>query len=719
MSRVRMSRNTLLAIAVTPIAIAIQLFSLYLGWLNYRMSEVLVAQQWKTPTLIFANGNGEGDPILELYGGDWRATEPVLLDQVPDYVPNAFIAAEDVRFRRHPGIDPIGIMRALVSNLRSGRIGQGGSTIDQQLVKSLLLSSERTYRRKAVEAILAVILDARMSKDEILEAYLNEVYLGHQRGHSIRGLDEASRLFYDKAPEKLTPAEVALIAAIVPAPNRDTPEKRPEVARERRNRILERMKDEGWLDEKQYGEALKTRARFTGGELPQTPWRHYLDALRAEIAERAGEEALRQGGLRIVATIDPAMQREAERAVRTETRRLRQRFDWLDAAGDARVQAALLSIDPETGAVRALVSGADPGSRSLDRTSVMRRQPGSAFKPFPYLTAIESRNFTPATLIQDTPLRIELALNDVWEPHNYDERFRGRVTLREAFEKSLNIPAIRISREVGLRKVVAGAREAGFEGKIDAVPALSLGVAGVSMRELAGAYTIFPNLGTRSDPFLLAEMHDRSGKLLYRHEPQKIEVTSPQVAYVMHSLLRGVVRRGTASRLSRYGLGHTAGKTGTTSDYRDAWFAGYTPDLVTTVWVGTDRGAPLRLSSAEAAVPIWGTYMSRIKTSRKEIEAPEGVVFRNIDPQSGWVWAEGCPGPRREVFLSGTAPTRECPRGLLGQIARKILFDEESFDEPAAITFDKFRRWAHEVDQNRQRVESFFARIRRVFDSDD
>jgi penicillin-binding protein 1B len=714
-----MNRNTLLAIAATPLVIAIQVFSLYLGWLNHRMSEVLVAEQWKTPTLIYANGDADGEPVLELYGSDWRATEPVLLDEIPDYIPNAFIAAEDVRFRSHPGIDPIGIARALVSNVRSGRVGQGGSTIDQQLVKSLLLSSERTYRRKAIEAILAIILDVRMSKDEILEAYLNEVYLGHQRGHSIRGLDEASRLFFDKTPKNLTPAEAALIAAIVPAPNRDTPEKRPEIAKQRRNRILERMKDEGWLDEDQYAEALKSRARFTGGSLPQTPWRHYLDALRAEIADRAGEEALRQGGLRVVATIDPDKQEEAEGAVRTGTRRLRERYDWLGGTGDDRVQAALLSLDPETGGVRALVGGADPGSRGLDRTSVMRRQPGSAFKPFAYLTAIESRNYTAATLLQDTPLRIELALNDTWEPHNYDERFRGRVTVREAFEKSLNIPAIRVSRDVGLRKVVSAARKAGFEGEIDAVPALSLGVAGVTMRELAGAYTLFPNLGSRTEPFLLAELRNRQGRVLYRHDPAKIEVTSPDVAYVMHSLLRGVVRRGTASRLSRYGLSHAAGKTGTTSDYRDAWFAGYTPDIVTAVWVGTDRGAPLRLSSAEAAIPIWGTYMSRIETSRNEIEAPEGIVFRSIDPQSGWVWAEGCPGPRREVFLSGTAPTRECPRGLLGQIARRILFDEESFDEPAAITFDKFRRWAHEVDQNRQRMESFFARIRRVFGGDD
>ncbi|HVR43775.1 MAG TPA: PBP1A family penicillin-binding protein [Thermoanaerobaculia bacterium] len=719
MSRTPIDRNTVLAVLAAPLGLAVWVLCGHLAWLNHQMSTVLVARQWKTPAEIYSATRPEGEPILKLYGADWRATDPVILEELPEEVPLAFLAAEDVRFRKHPGIDPIGIARALVANVRSGEVRQGGSTINQQLVKSLFLSNERTLRRKLVEAVLAVILDARMSKDEILEAYLNEVYLGHQRGHAIRGIDEASRLFFDKPPQKLTAADAALIAAIIPAPNRDTPEKRPEIAKQRRDGILRRMNERGWLDDESLEESLAASARFRPGSLPQTPWRHYLEALRREIVERVGERPLGRGGLKIVAEIDPPLQEEAERAVRLGVARLRRNYSWLREEGEDRLQAAVLSIDPATGGIRALVGGSDLAARGLDRTSAMRRQPGSAFKTFAYLAAIESRTMTPATLLLDAPMRIELASDEVWEPHNYDERFRGRVTLREAFEKSLNVPAVRVSRHIGPRAVVRTAREAGFRTEIRAVPAVALGVAEVTMRELVEAYSIFPNLGERVEPFLLSELRSANGELLYRREPRRRRVTSPDAAFVVHSLLRGVVRRGTAHRLRRYGVGHAAGKTGTTSDYRDAWFAGYTPDLVSAVWVGFDRGKPLRLSSSEAALPIWGTYMGRIETDENEIEPPDGVIFRNIDPQSGYVWADGCPGPFREVFLSGTAPTRGCPRGFLGRIVRQVLFEDDAFDEPAAITFDKFRRWAHEIDQERQRVEGWLDRIGRIFGNDD
>lgn len=714
MSRRSFDRNTFLAVLATPLAIAVWVACGYIAWMHHQMSRSLFGGQWRIPTRIYSSVASGDEPVLEVYGTDWRVTDPVLLEDLPDHVSAAFIAAEDVRFRRHFGIDPIGIVRALVANLRSGGISQGGSTIDQQLIKSMFLTQERTFRRKAVEGVLAIILDARMSKDEILEAYLNEVYLGHQRGRAIRGIDEGARLFFGKTPETLTAGEAALIAAIIPAPNRDTPEKRPDVARARRDRILERMKERDWIDEATHEKALRERARFRAGSLPETPWRHYLEALREEMRDERGSGVLDRTGLAIVAEIDPAMQEEAEAAIRAGIRRLLSRHAWLRAEDDDRLQAALLSVDPETGGVRALVGGAD--ASAFDRTAQMKRQPGSAFKTFAYLAAIESKRMTPATLLLDAPLRIELSGNDVWEPHNYDERFRGRVTLREAFEKSLNVPAVRISQSIGPRRIVETAEDAGFASGIRPVPAVSLGVAEVTMRELVGAYTTFPNLGERTEPFLLREIRDREGTVLFRREPSRTSVTSPAAAYVVHSLLRGVVRRGTANRLSRYDLRHAAGKTGTTSDYRDAWFVGYTPDLVTAVWVGFDRGAPLRLSSSEAALPMWGDYMSEAETDREEIEPPEGVVFRSIDPESGWVWAEGCPGPRREVFLSGTAPTRPCPRGFLGGIVRSVLFDDEAFDEPAAITFDKFRRWANEIDQERQRVEGWLERIERFFD---
>ncbi|HUP66108.1 MAG TPA: PBP1A family penicillin-binding protein [Thermoanaerobaculia bacterium] len=716
MSRTTIDRRTLMAVVVTPLVIAIWIASGWILWLNRKMTTHLADGHYKTAVKIYSATDRSGEPAITLYGPEWRATTPVELSELPSHVADAFIAAEDLRFRQHIGIDPIGIARALLSNIRAGEITQGGSTINQQLIKSLFLTHERTYTRKIIEAILAVQLDVQLTKKEILEAYLNEVYLGHQRGTAILGIDEGARLFYGKKPEDLTAAESALIASIIQAPNRDTPEKRPELAKTRRDRILERMREREWIDEEDYRKALDSRARFRGDALPQRPFPYYVAALRSEIEEKTRAKWLRTPGISIVAEIDPKMQEQAERAVSSGLGRLKRSHSWIRNAGKDEIHSALLSVDPRTGGVRALVGGGDPAAPRFDRTSMMRRQPGSAFKPFTYLAAIESRKMTPATLLLDSPLTVDLGGKESWKPHNYDEKFRGRVTLREAFEKSLNVPAVRVSRQIGLKRVSRQAEEAGFSGEIPAIPAISLGVAEVTMRELAAAYTIFPTLGERAEPFLLTELRDKEGEIVYQHEEKRERVTSPAVAYVMHSLLRGVVRRGTASRLSRYGMRHAAGKTGTTSDYRDAWFVGYTPDLVTAVWVGFDRGTPLRLSSAEAAIPVWGTFMSRIETSKKEIEAPEGVIVRSIDPESGYVWGEGCPGPFREVFLSGTAPTRDCPKGFFGRIARRVLFDDESFDEPAAITFDKFRRWAHEADQERQRVERWIDRIERIFD---
>jgi membrane carboxypeptidase/penicillin-binding protein len=377
---------------------------------------------------------------------------------------------------------------------------------------------------------------------------------------------------------------------------------------------------------------------------------------------------------------------------------------------------AILSVDPRSGGIRALVGGTSFRRSPFDRTSAMRRQPGSAFKTFAYLAAITSKKATTSSLLLDAPLKVELSRKETWEPQNYDEGFRGRVTLRESFERSLNVPTVRLTRDVvGLRRVANTAEELGFD-HVDAVPAMALGVGEVSMRELTAAYTVFPNLGERVEPFLLRSVTGRGGKSLFERKLEEKRVADPNATYVMHTLLRGVVRRGTATRLKRYGLGYVAGKTGTTNDYRDAWFVGYTADMVTSVWVGFDRGAPLRLSSSEAALPVWGAYMREIPHTPANPDPPPGVTFRDIDPESGMLWREGCPGPIREVFLDGTAPTRHCPTGVMGRIVRRVLFDEDSFDEPAAITFEKFRRWANEVDRNRQDMESALDKFRRIFE---
>lgn len=715
----RLSRRTLLRWSlpfVLALFVALESLAIYVFILDRRIVRELGEHSWREPTRIVSNANAKREEVLRVYGSDWRVTPPVLLEQLPPHVADAFLAAEDVRFRRHIGVDPIGIARAAFTNVRAGGIAQGGSTIPQQIVKQRFLTNERTWKRKIVEGLLAIALDARFTKDEILELYLNDVYLGHQSGVPTLGIDEAARLYFDKSPKRLRIDEAALLAAMIRAPNRDTPEKRPDIARARRNAILGVMRDREWIDDAQYREAVAHDVDVTRGTLPETPYPWYLRALRSEVAREVGERTIAAGGLTIVCELDPAAQRAAEREARRGAQRLVARYDWIRQQARAEpLQVAIYSVDPRSGGVRALVGGSDIRRSSFDRTSQMRRQPGSAFKPFVYLTAIRSKKATTSMLLLDSPLKIELAGSRTWEPQNYDEQFRGRVTLREAFERSLNVPTVRLTERTGLRRVVSTAKEFGFD-KVEAIPALPLGVTEVTMRDLTAAYTAFPNLGEVVEPYLLTRVVDRGGRSLYQHEVKRKRVVDASSAYVMHTLLRGVVRRGTATRLKKYGLGSVAGKTGTTNDYRDAWFVGYTADMVTSVWVGFDRGAPLRLSSSEAAIPVWGAYMSATPHSFANPKPPEGVTFRDIDPESGMLWRDGCPGPISEVYLDGTAPTRHCPTGIMGRIVRRVLFDEEHFDEPAAITFDKFRRWAGDVDQNRQDVEGFMERLKRFFE---
>ncbi|HEY3053011.1 MAG TPA: PBP1A family penicillin-binding protein [Thermoanaerobaculia bacterium] len=717
LSRVRLPRWTLV-IAVIAF-IAIEWFFFYLAFLNHRLSRELVHGSWRDPTVVVSAAGGREREVMRLYGVDWRVTQPVTLDSLPRYVSDAFIAAEDVRFRHHLGIDPVGIIRALVANVRGRGIVQGGSTIDQQIIKSRFLSQERTWRRKFVELLLATILEARLSKDEILEVYLNEVYLGHYGGSPVLGVDEASRLYFAKPAGRLRVDEAALLASIIRAPNRDNPQKRPDLVRARRDAILRVMLDHHWIEDSAYRSAVAHDVDFVGGSVPQPPFPFYLRAVRAEIVKRIGVRPIIEGGLTILCEIDPVAQRAAERVASRAPEQLESRFSWIRAQSRQEpLEVAILSVDPRSGGIRALVGGRDFRLSPFDRTANMRRQPGSAFKTFAYLAAIASRRVTTASLLLDAPVTIELNDRETWTPQNYDERYRGRVTLREAFEASLNVPTVRMTQQVGLRRVVNTAERFGFTEDLTAIPALPLGVTEVSMRELTAAYTPFPNLGVRVEPYLLTEVRDRRDKTLFRNKPQEKRVCDADAAYVMHSLLRGVVRRGTAARLKRYGLAYVAGKTGTTNDYRDAWFVGYTPDMVTTVWVGFDHGAPLRLSSAEAAIPMWGAYMSAVPHIHGEPKPPAGVTFRDIDPDTGMLWDEGCPGPVHEVFLDGTAPTRHCPRGFFGSIVRRVFFDKESFDDPPAITFEKFREWANEVDRNRKDVEGFVGRLRRIFGKD-
>ncbi|MEO8577550.1 MAG: PBP1A family penicillin-binding protein [Gemmatimonadales bacterium] len=624
------------------------------GWYGYRVYTELTPGSWRAPTEIL---DRNGRTLVSLYGSEWRVAEPVVLSDLPAYVPNAFLAAEDSRFRSHLGIDPIGVGRAAVSNIAAGGVTEGGSTITQQLAKTRFLSNKRTFSRKALEAGLALMIEMRLSKDEILEAYLNEVYLGHRDGREVRGLGEAARVYFGTTAQKLTPAEVAVIAGMIRAPNRDNPDDRLKIAKERRDAVLGVMLQKKWINQAERDQAVASSAEFDPGSRRLRPYPYLIAAIRQEFIDKVGARRLNMGGVKIYTAVDQGMQVAAEAAVRGGTQRLRGGHAWLRRKKP--LQGALLSVEPASGGIRALVGGSDFTRSQFDRTRNMKRQPGSAAKPFTYAAAIESRAITPSTIIEDAPVQIQLASNRKWAPKNYDQQFRGAVTVREAFEKSLNVPAVKVAMQVGVDRVRSVWRNVGLTA-VSETPAIALGVDVVSMRDLVSAYSAFPNLGTRIEPHIIEKVHASNGDELFVYEAQRSEVMDPAVAYVMHSLMRGVVMRGTAASLNQAGLGYVAGKTGTTSNYRDAWFVGYAPDLLTAVWVGFDDGTPLRMSSGEAAVPVWAEYMKRVPHSHGDLRPPNGVIVVDVDIATGRVWQPSC-GPRvAEVFLAGTEPREPC-----------------------------------------------------------
>jgi penicillin-binding protein 1B len=653
------------------------------SWYGYRIYAELTPGSWSAPTEIL---DRNGRTIVALYGSEWRVAEPVTLSELPEYVPNAFLAAEDTRFRSHFGVDPIGIGRAAAANLAAGGVTEGGSTITQQLAKMRFLSPQRTLHRKFMEAGLAPLIEMRLSKDQILEAYLNEVYLGHRDGREVRGLGEASRVYFGKTPKNLTVAEAALIAGIIRAPNRDNPDERAKIATQRRDAVLSVMLDKKWISKDQHDRAVATNAEFKGGSRRFRPHPYLIAAIREEFIERLGRGRLYTGGLKIQTSVDKNMQVAGEAAIRTGTANLRRSSGWLQRKRP--LQSALLSVEPATGGIRALVGGSDFRRSQYDRTRLMRRQPGSAAKPFTYVAAIASRAVTPATIIEDAPVEIRLASNQVWRPRNYDQQFRGPVTVREAFEKSLNVPAIRVAQLVGVDRVQEIWREAGFPRDLSQTPAIALGVDDISMRELVSAYSIFPNLGVRIEPHVIEKVDTRDGDEIYRYEETRTRAVDPAVAYVVHTLMRGVVLRGTAASLNQYGLNYVAGKTGTTNNYRDAWFIGYTPDLLTAVWVGFDDGTPLRMSSAQAAVPIWAKFMTRVPHSRADIRPPVGVSIVEIEAVSGRLWEVGCGPSVVEAFLSGTEPRDRCGGFYEGSLVLG------PFEEPPMLTDDQLAEWA-------------------------
>jgi penicillin-binding protein 1A len=686
--------------------------------------------------------------------GEFAIEKRVVVEfrDIPPVLRNAIVAVEDEDFWKHIGINPWRIPGAALANLRSGRRGQGFSTLTMQLTRLLFLTPEKTYERKIKEIILAFQIEKNFTKEEIFTLYCNQIYFGHGN----YGVEAASRFFFSKSMKDLTLAEAALLAGVPQNAPRLSPVYHPERALARRNHVLDRLAEEKYVQREEAEAAKREPLGLRLHRDPPSIAPHFLEEVRKYLEKEYGSQRIYQGGLRVYTTLDPAMQAAAVRALRDGLRTLDRRargfvppeasllvngllpeplhldeWDWPFVAGDVvrgvviasdratavvqigeyrarlspadvawtrrasvsdvlprgavapfrivslseadgrkeaavrleqepKVEGALLALDVRSGAVRAMVGGYDFEKSKFNRATQAMRQVGSAFKPVVYAAALETLGWTPSTILVDAPLSFTNPWDKtVWTPQNYDGAYAGPIPLRRAVEQSRNIPAVKTLQAVGVEKGIEYARKLGIAGELPPFLPIALGAGEATLLEMVGAYATFANQGLRMKPFLIDRITDREGNAVEQATPRATDALRADTAFILTSLLRGVVERGTAARARRLGR-PIAGKTGTTNDFTDAWFIGYEPSLAAGVWVGFDekkdslgRGE----TGADAALPIWMDFWAAATADRpvEEHPIPGNVVFVPVD-EMGRPGAPGAAGVRMEAFVAGTEP---------------------------------------------------------------
>ena len=606
----------------------------------------------------------EPELISGLRGGSRQVREWIPLDRMPERLIETILAVEDRRFYSHIGVDPVAIGRAVWRNLTKGGVVQGGSTVTQQLAKNLFYSPQRTFVRKVKEALAAIVLESKYRKREILESYLNEIYLGQAGFVSIYGVGEAAHRYFGKTLDELSTSDIAMIAGLIKGPNTFAPTKHRELAQQRRDVVLRLLRDQGRLTEEEWKRAVNEPVRVAPPDdvLAEAPY--FVDTVLRQVEEALGTPLAE--GLRIDSTLDSLIQQSATDGLEQGLARLERAYPVLKGS-EQPLQGAVVVLDPATGAILALVGGRDYRVSQFNRAVQAHRQAGSLFKPFVYLAAFEASRsgtppyMTPASLLADEPVTFE-SENGTWSPQNYDKQFRGNVTLRSALEQSLNVPAVRVAKAVGTQPILDVIRQLGVTTAMTNDLSLALGSPAVSLLDLVSAYGTMANGGVWVRPTSLRAASDREGMTVWTATPERRQAVSPQAAYLVTSLLEGVVRRGTAAKAKALGLtGAIAGKTGTTDGYRDAWFVGYTSELVIGVWVGFDDERAVRLTGSQAALPIWMDIARRMLPEQAaSFSPPTGVVARVIDPKTGQLATSQCPEQVEEVFIEGTEPTVYC-----------------------------------------------------------
>ena len=657
--------------SLSPEVFTIYLHELKTPWKNREGFLVSIAIKENRIESIFLTETGTSISILELepeeiglfFGPERERRQLISIHQVPRHFILAVLAAEDKRFYQHYGIDYRGILRAAVANLTHGAIRQGGSTLTQQLAKNYFLTPDRTLRRKLKEILLSVIMELKYEKDEILEIYLNEINLGQKGSAAVNGVGEASYFYFGKPVKNISRVESATIAGLIKAPNHYSPYKDKKRCQSRRNDVLRAMLRAGWISQEMLQSDLRVPVKVSGYKVDRKKAPYFADYLEQQLRSLYRPEDLTSLGLSIYTTLDTQIQAAAEIALKKGLARLERANPVLRRQNpEQKLQGAVIVMQPSTGYILAMVGGRNYAISQFNRVVQAQRQPGSAFKPFVYLSSLDK--FSPVTMLSNEP-RTYTVGDDTWEPRNFEPVTKYTVSLRDALKMSYNLATVDLALRTGLDHVVDIASNFHFSTAIKPYPSLALGAFEVIPLELALGYCVFAADGVQPHPLSLKEVVDEKGKIL-KHKHLQIERLIPvEKAFIMNSMLQSVVTDGTARALKNMGIfWPVAGKTGTTNDYRDAWFVGYTPDILALVWVGFDNGDPIHATGSSAALPIWADLMNAIPAyiSDGGFKLPHGVEQRKICTVTGLLAIEkSCPEPIIEYFLPETTPEERCP----------------------------------------------------------
>ena len=604
------------------------------------------------------------DAVTRIYSADkvllaelfLEKREPVPLEKIPRLLTAALVATEDRKFYKHSGVDLKGIARAIFKDIKAGEFVEGASTITQQLSKTLFLTPRKTLVRKLKEAILAFQLERRYTKDEILELYLNQVYFGS----GAYGVESAAKIFFGKSAKDLTLAECALVAGMPKSPSRYSPLVNPDLALTRRNTVLQQMRDTGIISDADYQQAVKEALHTNGRKFNLSKAPYFVEYIKETLEDEIGSTRLYKGGLSVFTTLNYRLQLAAENAVNDGLSALSQRMRMRKGQiAESDPQAALISLDLTSGGILAMVGGKDFSASRFNRATMALRQPGSAFKPFIYAYAIE-QGFAQDSIILDAPVVYKGVQNgEDWKPENFSSGFKGEMTLRHALAISQNIPAVRLLQSLGPNSVAQFAHQLGIKSYLASNLSLALGTSEVTLLDLTSAYSVFPNRGEKIKPLGVLEVVDRNGRVIWRDKPQRRLVMSRAGAAIVTNMLEGVVKEGTGRQAQILGRA-VAGKTGTTDDYRDAMFIGFSPSTIAGVWVGQDLGGSLgdKETGAKAALPIWIDFMTAAlqNESHQYFDIPDDVRQIRMDPITGLAQLDNSKPSVVALFKKGTEP---------------------------------------------------------------